>query len=333
MDPAVTVYIAETNTPEYRATLLSLAGPIILSGTLAAYMLGHFLYWKHVALMLSFFSAACCGCLFLIPESPVWLVSKEDNQAASKSLRWLRDTDEIVNAELQDLNRTRLMETGQKFNELPLSKRIRATRAWKPFLILTTFFFLQQFSGSQIVVSYAVNFYEEFGTHIDGYVLSLIYITLSLCCSLLFATVVDKLNRKTLSVISAGTVCVTSAAAAAYEFAYGGGRRDKPFFWFPLVCMWTGVAFSFLGLCPLPWVMSGELLPSQVRGFMTSVLWMSVYLYTFLAVKMYPLLVSVINISGVLTLFAISSFLAVIFSILVLPETRGKTLIEIEALW
>jgi SP family facilitated glucose transporter-like MFS transporter 8 len=240
----------------------------------------------------------------------------------------------MVQMELEELivHKAKMTNVDENFEKLPLMQKIRLTKAWKPFLILTCYFFLSQFSGMTFVFSYAVNFYAEFAVPLDSFVLSMVHVIVCLCFSFLFTVVVERLNRKTLSAFTAGGAGMTCAAAAVYAYVFDESFH-KPFFWFPVACVWTWVGFSVLGLSSLPWLMAGELFPTQVRGIMTSVLWVIVYLYIFSSVEIYALIMPEIKIYGMLIMFSVFSFLAVIFSILVMPETKGKTLIEIEASW
>lgn len=335
MDPAVVVYIAETNVPKFRAILLSLTGPTVLIGILTSYLLGHFLYWRTAATVLSAFSALCFFAIFLIPESPVWLISRDNVKEATESLKWLRNetTATAVNAELDELLQAKLSKSPNKANESFMQKIIR-TKAWKPFLILTFYFLLQQLCGINIILYYAVNFYDAFGTPIDGFSSSLIYVLLSLFFAIIFTAIVEHAGRKTLTIVSSAGICLTYLLAAVYEYVFENVPvSDKPIFWFPLVCIWLSVGFAMIGVNSLPWLMAGELFPAQVRGVMTGVLWLTVYLYVFICVKLYPLLVSVVKIYGILTIFSASGFIAILFGNFFIPETRGMSLIEIENLW
>ncbi|XP_065222663.1 facilitated trehalose transporter Tret1-like [Planococcus citri] len=331
MDPAVVVYIAETNVPKIRATLLSLTGPTVLIGILSSYLLGHFLYWRTAAAVLSVFSAVCFFLTFIIPESPVWLISRDNVKEATESLKWLRSETTAVNVELDELLQAKLSKSSNKANESFMQKIIR-TKAWKPFLLLTFYFFLQQLCGINIILYYAVNFYDAFGTPIDGFSSSLIYVLLSLFFAIIFTAIVEHAGRKTLTIVSSAGICLTYLSAAVYEYVWQN-VPDKPIFWFPLVCIWLSVGFAMIGVNSLPWLMAGELFPTQVRGVMTGVLWLTVYLYVFICVKLYPTIVSVVKIYGILTIFSASGFVALLFGKFFVPETKGMSLIQIESLW
>ncbi|XP_065222661.1 facilitated trehalose transporter Tret1-like isoform X2 [Planococcus citri] len=332
MDPVVVVYIAETNEPKIRATLLSLTGPTVLIGILTSYILGHFIYWRTAAAILSILSAVSFFAIFIIPESPVWLISRDKVKEAAESLKWLRNNQmTTVNAELDELLQAKLSKNQNETEESFIRTIIR-TKAWKPFLILTSYFFLQQLCGTHIIVYYAVSFCDAFGTRVDGFSSSLVYILLSLFFALVFTCIIEHTGRKTMTIVSAAGMCLSYLSAAVYQYVWQN-TPDNPMNWFPLVCIWISVGFSMIGMNSVPWLMAGELFPTQVRGVMTGVLWLTVYIYIFLCVKLYPLVVSLVKIYGVLMIFSVSGFVAVLFGKFFVPETKGMSLIEIESLW
>ncbi|XP_065222662.1 facilitated trehalose transporter Tret1-like [Planococcus citri] len=332
MDSAVVIYIAEINVPKIRATLLSLVGPTVLIGILTSYLLGHFIYWRTAAAILSILSALCFFTFFIIPESPVWLISGDKVDEATESLKWLRNNElATVNAELDELLKAKL-SNNQNETEESFIRTIIRTKAWKPFLILTCYFFLQQLCGAHIIVYYAVSFSNAFGTKIDGFSSSLVYILISLFFGIVFTCIIEHTGRKTLTIVSSAGMCLSYLSAAVYQYLWQNSPGN-PMNWFPLVCIWISVGFAMIGMNMLPWMMAGELFPTRVRGVMAGFLWLTVYIYIFLCVKLYPLVVSIVEIHGVLMIFSVSGFVAIFLGKFFVPETKGMSLIEIESLW
>lgn len=333
MDPATLVYIAETNTPSIRVMMMALGTPIVICGNLVSYMIGTLLPWKdatlvYITIAVISLAATCC-----IPESPVWQITKGDTDAALRSLKWLRSANdpESTNAELEDLQSAHKASSPDDENVSYFSKII-ATKAWKPFVILELLFILQQISGYSVTVYYSTHIFKQFDTPIDESVSSIVYMATCLLFVILFVLIVERVDRKTLCFWSSIGVCLSYLSVAAYTYLLDG-VQDKPWYWFPVVGFSMSVAFGSFGIFTLPWILPSELLPGQVRGFMCGLLFSSVYLWTFTCVKLYPTVVSWITIYGVLLIFAVAAGLAAIFSKFVLPETRGKTLMEIEQFW
>lgn len=331
MDSVAVVYIVETSTLQYRAMFLSWMTPIIMFGVLLSYMLGHFLFWKYSALILSFFSGVCFIQVFIIPESPSWLLSKNRIEEAVKSLKWFRVDPQYIFVEMKELQAS-MLQFENCLEKTSIIEKIKLTRAWKPFILLTIYFCLTQFSGDNIIISHAVNFYQSFDTPIDPFTSTLIFISLRLFSSLIFLIIIGKFNNKSLIVFSGTGVSISYLLAAVYQYLYGSAE-NKPMFWFPLVCVWSSVIFTSLGLSNMSWILGGELFPSSVRGFMSSLLWTTFYILMFSAIQIYPSLENYVRTSDILLIFSINALLSTLFVKYTLPETRGKTLTEIEKFW
>ena len=101
--------------------------------------------------------------------------------------------------------------------------------------------------------------------------------------------------------------------------------------WLPLACL-LGFTFSFtLGLGPVPWVLMGEIFPVSVRSFCAGLSTCFCYTFIFLANLSYSYLITQIgNHYGVFWIYTAVSGLGLLFCILFVPETKNRTLEEIE---
>lgn len=90
------------------------------------------------------------------------------------------------------------------------------------------------------------------------------------------------------------------------------------------------MGFSMLGYLTLPWVMTSELYPLRFRGPLGGITTSIVQMLTFAIIKMYPSLHDVVGIESTIWIFAAASTLGAIFALTILPETRGRSLDEIE---
>lgn len=97
-----------------------------------------------------------------------------------------------------------------------------------------------------------------------------------------------------------------------------------------LACIGGHVGFSMLGYLTLPWVMTSELYPLRFRGPLGGITTSIVQMLTFAIIKMYPSLHDVVGIESTIWIFAAASILGAIFALTILPETRGRSLDEIE---
>lgn len=340
MSSACYVYVAEVSLAKHRGVLSSF-GPIFVSvGVLIVYSLGSVMPWQVVSILCAVTSFVSFLSVNLTPESPSWLASKGRVADAGKSLMWLRRRASLADKELAEILNT-LQTTGTDATAGGGSSRLRpavkdftSPAVWKPFVILVCFFVLQEASGIYIILYYAVNFFQVAGSTLDNNVASIAVALLRLIMSVTGSVCIQHMNRRTMAMASAVLMAVSMAACGAYESLYGSlPMEDRPCGWVPLVCILFNVSASMLGMVPLPWMMIGELFPLKVRGIMGGLVPSLGYFFIFVTVKISPGLMTALHTDQIMWLFAGAAGLAACFVGAYLPETRGKSLLQIEKLF
>lgn len=101
--------------------------------------------------------------------------------------------------------------------------------------------------------------------------------------------------------------------------------------WIPVVSILLYVITSMIGLLPIPWTMTAELFPIEIRGIAHSIAYSMANLLMFVSVKVYPFLQTIFDgAHGVQWFFAVMALAGMVYSIVFLPETHGKKLKDIE---
>ncbi|XP_076654572.1 facilitated trehalose transporter Tret1 isoform X3 [Halictus rubicundus] len=317
------LYVSETAAPNQRAWLGS-CGPVLVSlGVLMVYTLGAFTTWEKAAAISIGPAILSLALTRMIPETPGWLVARGRNDEAKESLLWLRGPGSSTDKEYEELCETNLKR--EKKKESSLIKALHMPSVWKPFLILLVFFALQQMSGIYIILFYAVNVLEDIGLNIDvnEYTASVGIGVIRLFASIAGAGLANSFGRKVLAFIS-GIGMAVSAVGVALTF-----RFKLPSI-VSLVCIGGHVGSSMLGFLTLPWVMTSELYPLRFRGPLGGITTSLAQLLTFGTIKLYPDLRS-LGIEVVMWTFAVASTLGTLFAVFILPETRGRSLDQIES--
>lgn len=332
MSSSCYVYVAEISTPTSRG-FLSAIGPVFVSlGVLIVYCLGYVTDWKVIAYVCSATAVLTFIATLFLPESPSWLATNGSVKEATKALMWFRKDQATTDSELADILETVKISRNSKPRSLrEMFCYCKRSAVWKPFLILLTFFIFQEMSGIYIVLYYAVDFFNHVGAFYNDYVASIMVGSLRFLVSIVGAACIQHFRRKIMATTSGILMAVSMAAAAIYEHFYSTWPfEQRPMAWIPLVSILVNVSASMLGMLQLPWLMIGELFPLAVRGTMGGLISSLAYLFIFITVKFYPTIMSSLQIDGTMWLFSAASVLAAIFVLLYLPETKDKSLFQIE---
>ncbi|XP_032672175.1 facilitated trehalose transporter Tret1-2 homolog [Odontomachus brunneus] len=334
------VLVGETADTGLRAFLTCGGFAAYCWGILLVYVLGASFQWDIVAfcgivLPVLSFIAFC-----LLPESPVWLVKQKKIEKARKALLWLRGGDaEQTNTEVTILEmriKADLVEKQTQNMNASLRQRIfsavsmiRDPRVLKPLIIINIFNMLQLFSGTYVIVFYAVHLVQDVGGgSVNHYMAAVVTAVVRFVFSIVSCLMFLRTGRRIVSITSALGTAVTSLALAGYMFAKQEGSSVDSYLLSVLLLIY--VAANTLGLVTLPAVMTGELIPMRARGIGGGCTFFVFNMSLFIITKFFPAMNNAIGVIGIFTIFGISSLLAALFLYLALPETKSYTLEEIE---
>ncbi|KAK3932867.1 Facilitated trehalose transporter Tret1 [Frankliniella fusca] len=343
--PPSLIYIGETAEPAYRGLLLAAISLAVAVGILVAHVLGTVLHWRLTAWVCATAPLACIALLCPSPESPVWLASKGKLADASRAFRWLRGFDDAASVELQGLLSKHgaaafPLGAGAKapggpaaapapaVASLPLWRQLLHPSFLKPFFIMNTFFFIMQFSGVNALAFYTVTIMRDVGSGLDEYLATIILDVVRVLMSCAACVLLRRVGRRPLAVLSAAATGVSLMGLAA-RLAFGDPDKHA---WMPVSLLVTYITSVSVGLVPLPWVMAGEVFPGHLRGLGGGATSALAFLFFFLVVKTSPALFATFSPPGAFAfaLYGSVALLGSVFLLLFLPETKNRTLQEIE---
>jgi MFS transporter, SP family, arabinose:H+ symporter len=273
-----------------------------------------------------FASAAVPSMLFLfallfVPESPRWLVKQKRPAEALHILSRVGGR-EHAKAELHEIERA-VAEESDSLAEL-FQPGLR-----RPLIVAVVLAVLQQVTGINTVLFYgSIIFKEHAGRGDTAAIGANVLVGVVNCLSTIVALwIIDKVGRKTLLIVSAGGM---GASLTALGFAF----LVQP----PPAALILGIvlacaAFFAVGLGPAVWVLMAELFPTRIRGRAMSIATISLWMACVALTGTFLTLVQALTISGAFWLYAVMCITTVVFVWRVTPETKGKTLEEIEGLW
>ncbi|CAK1546735.1 unnamed protein product [Leptosia nina] len=331
---AAPVSIAEYSAPKHRGAFLATIAFSFATGMLAAHVFGTILYWRTAALACGSCYAISLLLVSLTPETPPYLATKGKFEECKKSFRWLRGFDDESEKELEVLlnSQKNTFVPRKKVSKLKAFLEIsKKPEFYKPTVIMMFMFVLFQISGMTVVPSYTVPMMEEVTDGaIESYTSMLMVDVVRFVTAVLSCMVVNKLNRRTVLfvgiIISVLALFTTSFLLYLRDFGY----IADDYKWIPVVPTLIYIFGKTLGILPIPWAIAGEVFPLAYRSLGSGISGMFLSLMFFVVVKTAPTSFRQIGVSGTFCVYGLCIAICGAFLYYLLPETKGKTLYEIE---
>lgn len=321
------LYIAEASPADLRGRLVSLNQMAIVTGILLAYLVNWMFSfrgpdawrWMFASALLP--SAMLFAGMFVVPESPRWLVERGREEEARTILNRVEGT----NAERQmDAIRVAVSQERSTFADL-FAPALR-----KPLFFVTALAVLSQITGMNTVLFYGTLIWEQHvgsSSHSAAIGANLTIGLVNFLGTILALWLIERSGRRPLLLVS-------SACMGVCQLGLGLSFLMHPApAWLALGCMLMTVASFAIGLGPITWVLMAEVLPTRVRGramsFATVALWMASFAMT----STFLTLSRVFGITGVFAVYSGLCLVTVALGWWMAPETKGRSLEEIEASW
>jgi len=322
----VPIYISEVSPPQSRGWQVSLFQLAITIGILAAYVVDYTFSgsasWRWM-LGLAFVPGAILGLGMLrMPESPRWLAEHGQSNVARRILARIRGTED-VESEWLEIQKT-LTETEERgrFSDL-LSPTLRTA-----LLIGIGLAIFQQVTGINTVIYYAPLIVQSAGiSTASGAILATAGIGLvNVIMTIVAMWLIDRVGRRPLLLIGIGGM-ILSLGVLGFVFRMPTGGALA---WLAVVTLMVYVASFAISLGPIFWLIISEIYPLRVRGIAegtaAGVNWASNFVVSFTFLT----LVEVLGPSMTFWVYALLAVASWLFAYYLVPETKGRTLEEIE---
>jgi SP family xylose:H+ symportor-like MFS transporter len=327
------LYIAEIAPAKSRGKLVSMNQFAIIFGMLVVYFVNYYIarqgddtWLNTIGWRWMFASETIPATLFLIflftvPDTPRSLMLKEQPE---KALDVLTKVNGIEQAKiiLVEIKGTLESHSGKLFSYgIPV------------IIIGLLLSIFQQFVGINVVLYYAPEIFKSMGSGTDTALLQTIIVgAVNLVFTVLAIMTVDKFGRKPLMIIGA-------LGMAIAMFALGGAFFTESLGMFAIICMLVYVASFAMSWGPVVWVLLSEIFPNKIRGramaLAVAAQWISNYLvsWTFPMMDKNSYLVETYHHGFAYWIYGFMGVLAMLFVWKFVPETKGKTLEEMENVW
>lgn len=319
----VPVYLSELAPTDARGSLSSLNQLMITIGILASYLVNYAFApiegWRWMLGLAVVPSVILMIGVIFMPESPRWLLEKRGEKAARDVMKLTYPASEIDHE----------IENMKKINQIADNTWTVLKSPWllSTIIIGSVFALLQQLIGINAIIYYAPKIFATAGFGESTAILSTVGIGVVNVLVTIFAiSIIDKIDRKKLLVI--GNIGMVASLLIMSALIWLIGVNSAA--WIILLCLTTFIIFFGVSWGPVLWVMLPELFPMRARGAATGIAALVLSIGSLLVAQFFPVLTDVLQVQQVFLIFALIGIIAMIFVIKFLPETRGRSLEQIE---
>ena len=329
------MYIAEIAPPKVRGNLVAWNQFAIIFGMLVIYFVNfgisktgsgdawlNTIGWRYMFLSGTIPAALFLLLLLLVPETPRFLMMK-GNESGARAVLSKLVTQEECEKELAEIRAS--FSAHHSGNRLSFGALL--------IFIGIALSVFQQFVGINVVLYYATDIFKGMGMTTNASLLQTIIVgAVNLVFTVVAILSVDRFGRKPLQIIGALVMAVSMISLGA-DFWLGGKGMIA------LVCMLVYTAGFAVSWGPVTWVLLSEIFPNQIRGKAMAVAvaaqWIANYLvsWSFPILDENPYLVAHFKHGFAYWIYGGMSVLAALFMWKIVPETKGRSLEKMEALW
>ena len=324
----------------------------ITFGNLVVYLAGWILPWK----------MAACGCLgisvvsqiftFAIPETPHFLMTKGRHFQALEVLQKLRGSRAKAEEEVQEISKAK-ERTEERFNtRRPAWLEPSSLKRLGVMCVLNA---LSVSTGISLLFVFSINVLEESGTSVDPYSASVAVAAVRLAAACLASYVHARIGRITLlgsmSILMAlgyfgmagsshylkqakitPSLSMNESAIQALDTTEDDhDSASKLLSYVPVLCMVCILVFNALGFFPVVRALSVEVFPTELRSLASAISFTATGLVLCGVALVFPALMAAVGFEGAFALFGLAALATGAWGRAMVPETRGRTLQDIQA--
>ncbi|XP_047474484.1 facilitated trehalose transporter Tret1-2 homolog [Penaeus chinensis] len=329
MNPTVSVYLCEVSEERFRGTLASLVDAWATFSFLVTYVVGSFVVWHSLALILP-------ACL-LVPaffgllasqESPLWLARKGKEKEALRVLEALRSSSKDVAKELDGVAASEEDASCWEKARMLVRKSNLVPIAVSVFLLQA-----KEFSGNNAVLIYMPQIFQQAGVGMPPSISSIVVMATRLGCNFVGSALLHRLPRKCLMLAGAALSTAATSALGAFFFVQGRGDDVALLSWLPMVALLAFTVGVSVGVGPASWLVAAEILPHRVRSLGFGISVTGYALASFLVSMTFEHVRGAWGSHGLFWAYSAGCVVYALHVLLAVPETRGRSLAEIEAAW
>ncbi|XP_037084516.1 facilitated trehalose transporter Tret1-like isoform X2 [Pollicipes pollicipes] len=301
-------------------------------GTTCTYLFAWLLGWRHLCLVIGIGPMALQFLTSLmLPRSARWLIAKgHPLEEAERSLRFYHGHDYDVDKEIEEIKQSLGDNHKQDATLLQVLCLLKHRHNLIPFSLILALNVCFVFSGGLTATSFAPVVFKDVGGFMNPYLSSTLLGVVRTITVVFCSIVIERVERKTLLMIN-GVVGAAACLVCGCYFYYSEQLAD--YSWIALVSILVIVCSMSGGISPVLTVLFSEVLPNAIRAELGGVSLLFFGAANFVMMYSFPLAVSSLGMYGVFWFFTAMHVFMFIFATFCVPDTKGKSIEEIQCMF
>ena len=348
--PFIQVYIGELSSAKLRGLFGSMVEASLVVGVIMYYALGSIsgFFYYYISLVAVGIVALFEVLMIWLPETPRWLLSRGYGEDAEKVIKWLRGPAINVSKEMEEIKH---QITANRTSAKIIWKILLTRKVFVPFVYVLISVAFVQLSGINAVASFAGELLSEAGVA-HPRITSIYAVGIAnLAGTLIALFITDLIGRKTLLIVSGLLMAVGTCMLGIHFFitrpslcsSHQSGNTTSDSLldmdshscnsqYGPLAIV-SLILYNFsfsIGWGPVPWLLLSELLPLSVRGVAAGFAMTTCWVFGAITIGLYLEYAELVQPWFAMWTLLLLNLTSVLFVLLFIPETKGKTLEEVE---
>lgn len=325
----VPLYIGEVVDPEVRGFAASLLSILFSAGSLLINTIGPFMSIYYSSLVISIFTAVHFFIFIFMPESPYYFVSVNKYKDAENSLKKLKGYNNIQKN--VDYLKEAIASENKLIDKIQFTNLFTVSSNRKACIIFLIILWASRMSGKLPILLFTTNIFIESGSTIDASLSVIIYCLVELSVCTIGGLITDKIGKRPLMITSGiGCTLMIFLLGLYFYFKESGYAFLDQLYWLPITSLILHTISYSIGFGYLCLGYISELFPMNVKPKAACMAEIGTVIFGIITSQFFQLTKAYFGMSVPFLSFAMCCCIGVILICKTLPETRGKSLEEIQ---
>ncbi len=258
--------------------------------------------------------------MFLVPESPRFLAKVGKTQRSTAILT------KVGGASYAHIESQQIQQSIQYKNQKVKAKELTSKKSVSIITIGVVLAIFQQWCGINIIFNYAQEIFTAAGYSMNDLFMNIVITgSINLVFTVIAMFTIDKIGRKRLMLFGAGSLAIIYITLGYFYYINLTG-------WPMLILVLMAIAAYAVSLAPVTWVVISEIFPNRFRGIAMAISTFALWVASAILVQTFPYLNKTLGASGTFWVYGLICIIGLVFVYYKLPETKNKSLEEIETL-